>query len=791
MKSQLPLSKEEKESIPLPKQLLIIPVDQPLFPGAVIRLNIRVNQKIDFEKEKLIGFVLINKQGKFEEIGTMGVMRGGLSSNARSSGNYRKFTVVGIRRFRIKKILQSDPFYLAQVEKVEETINDQGRANSLVVLAKQDFLDAIKIFQEVEGITHRDEEIEKMAEKLKKFTNPGELADFIIVYLIDIKISFSLKEKQALLAALVIDERLEKLVKILEEIRLGLKMEIDLGSDIQKEIREKILTKQIEILKKEMGKGNKSEVEYYLAKAKEAKLPEHVEEVFNRELDNFSQTNPLFPEYNILKTWLDLVVYLPWSNSTEDRVDIEEAEKILEQDHYGLKRVKERVLEFLAVRMRKSSTKGPILCFIGPPGTGKTSVGQSIARAMGRKFIRISLGGVYDESHLRGHRRTYVGALPGIIIQRIREVGCDNPVFMIDEIDKIGTGSFHGDPSSALLEILDPEQNNTFSDRYLDIPFDLSKVMFITTGNTPEFIQPALKDRMEIINFPSYTREEKLEIAKRYLIPKQFEQNALKANEIQFEPGALEMIIKDYTDEAGVRKLEQVIGNICRKTVFRIAKQILSKVVVTKDNLIEFLGPPKYFWEIKSNVSRPGVAIGLAWTPCGGSILFIETVLDKGVGKSEVILTGHLGEVMKESALTAISYIRVHLKELGIEESDYPEKSKIHIHVPQGATPKDGPSAGIAIFASLVSLLLKKNFRNDVAVTGEISLRGVVLPVGGILEKVLAAKEAGIKTVVLPKGNEKDLWDFPSSLKKALEEEEFAIKFIEKMEEIIPLVLEE
>jgi ATP-dependent Lon protease len=485
-------------------------------------------------------------------------------------------------------------------------------------------------------------------------------------------------------------------------------------------------------------------------------------------------------EYTVSRTYLDWLTEVPWSQATEDNLNIKDASRILDEDHYDLTKVKKRILEYLAVRKLKSDMKGPILCFVGPPGVGKTSLGKSIARALGRKFMRISLGGIRDEAEIRGHRRTYVGALPGRIIQGVKKAGSNNPVFMLDEVDKIGM-DFRGDPSSALLEVLDPEQNFSFSDHYLEVPFDLSKVMFIATANMLDPVPPALKDRMEVLELPGYTEEEKLMIAKQFLIPKERAEHGLNEELIEFQDDALKVVTKSYTRESGVRNLEREIAAICRAIARDVAEGMTDKKVVTADSIHGYLGPIKYFSEIAERVKYSGVATGLAWTPTGGDILFIEST--KMRGKGNLTLTGQLGDVMKESAQAALSYIRGKAGDFGITE-DFFEKNDLHVHVPQGAIPKDGPSAGVTMLVSLVSLLTDRHVRNDVAMTGEITLRGLVLPVGGIKEKVLAAKRAGIKAVILPKLNEKDLEEVPESIKENME-----FKFIERMDEAVEICL--
>ncbi|MGZ3538400.1 MAG: endopeptidase La, partial [Thermodesulfobacteriota bacterium] len=523
-----------------------------------------------------------------------------------------------------------------------------------------------------------------------------------------------------------------------------------------------------------------SEIKELKEKIKKAKMPADALAAAEKELDRLAKIPPASAEYTVARTYLDWLAELPWSETTEDNLDIDNAQKTLDEDHYDLEKVKKRILEYLAVRKLKADMKGPILCFVGPPGVGKTSLGKSIARTMGRKFIRISLGGVRDEAEIRGHRRTYVGALPGRIIQGIKKAGSNNPVFMLDEVDKIGM-DFRGDPSSALLEVLDPEQNFSFSDHYIDVPFDLQKVMFITTANVLDTIPPALRDRMETLELPGYSEDQKMMIAKQFLIPKQISEHGLSSEYIEFQDAALQTIISSYTREAGVRNLEREIATTCRGVAKDVARGIKEKVMISPDNLHKFLGPVKFFPEVAERTSEPGVATGLAWTPTGGDIIFVEVT--KMRGEKGLTLTGQLGDVMKESAQAALAYVRSKAKELGIEE-DFFAKNDIHIHVPAGAIPKDGPSAGITMFIALTSLLTNKPVRNDVAMTGEITLRGLVLPVGGIKEKVLAGMRAGIRTIILPKKNEKDLEEIPEHIRKQMN-----FKFIQRMDEAIELAL--
>ncbi|MBP1733477.1 MAG: lon, partial [Deltaproteobacteria bacterium] len=563
---------------------------------------------------------------------------------------------------------------------------------------------------------------------------------------------------------------------------LSSKIQSHIKEGIDKTQREYYLREQLKAIQKELGEVDDryTEIDELRKKMVEGKMPADVQKVTEKELDRLSKMSQMSAEYTVSRTYLDWLVDLPWSRATEDNLVIEDARKILNEDHYDLEKVKKRILEYLAVRKLKSDMKGPILCFVGPPGVGKTSLGKSIARALGRKFMRISLGGIRDEAEIRGHRRTYVGALPGRVVQGIKKAGSNNPVFMLDEVDKIGM-DFRGDPSSALLEVLDPEQNFSFSDHYLEVPFDLSKVMFIATANLLDPVPPALKDRMEVLELPGYTEEEKVMIAREFIIPKQLSEHGLTSDLLDFEDAALKLITRSYTKEAGVRNLEREIAAICRSVARDVAEGKTDKTTVTADDVHRFLGPIKFYSEIAERTKYSGVATGLAWTSTGGDIIFVEATKMKG--KGNLSLTGQLGDVMKESGQAALSYIRSKAVDFNIAE-DFFEKQDLHIHVPQGAIPKDGPSAGITMMVALVSLLTDKPVRNDVAMTGEITLRGLVLPIGGVKEKVLAAKRAGIKSVMLPKMNEKDLEEVPETVK-----ENMNFRFVERVDEAIEFCL--
>jgi ATP-dependent Lon protease len=623
---------------------------------------------------------------------------------------------------------------------------------------------------------------QEMAQMAKSITEPGVLADMVAS-----TINSTPEERQKVLESIDIKSRLKTVIKIanyqVEILELGHKIQSQVKGDMDKKQREYYLRQQLKAIRDELGEKEDEgvETEEYRTKIEEKNLPEEAKKEALRELERLSKMHPSSAEYTVVTTYLDWITSVPWNEKTVDNIDIKKARKVLDDDHYGLEKPKKRIIEYLAVRKLKPESRGPILCFAGPPGTGKTSLGRSIARALGRKFVRISLGGVRDEAEIRGHRRTYVGALPGRIIQGLRRAESKNPVFMLDEIDKVGS-DFRGDPSSALLEVLDPEQNFSFQDHYLDVPFDLSNVMFITTANILDTIPPALRDRMEVLMLLGYTEDDKVKIAQKYLIPRQREAHGLKSNQIAITTGAIRKIINGYTREAGLRNLEREIANICRAVAAKIAEGESEKVTIKMVNVAKYLGPEKLTSETKARILTPGIAMGLAWTQTGGELLFIEATAMKG--KKGLLLTGQLGDVMKESAQAALSYIRSNADKLGIEEAFF-ENNDIHIHIPAGAIPKDGPSAGVTMLTALSSLLTGKVIKKDLAMTGEITLRGQVLPVGGIKEKVLAAHRAGIKTLILPKWNEKDVDDIPKKVQK-----DITFHFVDKMKDVLKLALE-
>ncbi len=772
-KSPTTKSKEEK---PL-EELAILPLKNGVvYPNAMMPITIGQERSIKLVddalvKEKIIGIVPVKNADievpNPEDLYTMGCSAHILKM-MKLPENHMSVLVQGQSRIHIKEYTQTLPYLKARIDIIKEEFEKEVETEALMVSIKNLFQKAVELSPHIPA---------EVGLLVMNMDNPGTLADLIAS-----NFNISVGEKQEILEILDIKKRLEKVVSILNKelhvLELGSKIQGELKKEMDKNQREYYLREQLKAIQRELGEEDERTVEVTELKEKieKSKMPKEVNEVAQKELDRLSKMPPAAAEYTVSRTYLDWLIEVPWSVATEDNLDIDEAQKVLDEDHYGLEKVKKRILEYLAVRKLKADMKGPILCFVGPPGTGKTSLGKSIARALGRKFIRLSLGGVRDEAEIRGHRRTYVGALPGRIIQGIKKAGSHNPVFMMDEIDKLGM-DFRGDPSSALLEVLDPEQNFSFSDHYLEVPFDLSNVMFITTANILDTIPPALRDRMEILELPGYTEEEKRMIAQKYLMSRQLEAHGLTSENLSFEDDAVKAIISDYTREAGLRNLEREIATICRGVAKEYAQGKKEAVVVNKERLHSFLGPIKFFSEIAERTSVPGVATGLAWTPTGGDIIFVEATKMKG--KKSLALTGSLGDVMKESAQAALSYIRSNTKDLSVPE-DFFEENDIHLHVPAGAIPKDGPSAGVTMFAALTSLLTDRPVRSDIAMTGEITLRGLVLPVGGIKEKVLAAKRAGLNRIILPKKNENNLEEIPENVKKGMK-----FYFIEKMDQVI------
>jgi ATP-dependent Lon protease len=679
----------------------------------------------------------------------------------------------GKRRVRIVEYTQTEPYFRVKVEPVEEPqeISLPTEALMRAVLA---------LFEKCVQLSRRLPDDAYVA--AMNVDEPGWLADLVTSVL-----ELPVEKRQEVLETFDPTTRLQRLSILLAQELDVLELEARIHSQVQKEVdktqREYFLREQMKAIQTELGEldGLTEEIGELKVKIEEAQMPEDVRKKADKELTRLASMPAASPEATVIRTYLDWLIDLPWYQMTEDNMDIEAAGKLLDERHYGLPKAKERILEHMAVRkLAAAKMRSPILCFVGPPGTGKTSLGKSIADALGRKFVRVSLGGIRDEAEIRGHRRTYIGALPGRILQTMRKAGSVNPVFMLDEIDKIGT-DFRGDPSSALLEVLDPEQNAAFSDHYLEVNYDLSKVMFITTANMLDPIPDALRDRMEVVYFPGYTEEEKLHIAKQFLIPRQLDENGLEPALMRFADSALREIVREYTYEAGVRNMEREIANICRKAARRLAEGKRFSAQVTPASLTKYLGPPQFSYGLAEEADEIGVATGIAWTEAGGDLMPVEVTLMKG--KGALTLTGQLGEVMQESAQAALSYARSHAKELGIKARDF-DKIDIHIHVPEGAIPKDGPSAGVTMATALISALTMRPVRHDVAMTGEITLRGRVLTIGGLKEKAMAVHRAGLRTIVVPRKNEKDLIDMPKNVRRDLK-----FVFVERMEELLPVVL--
>jgi ATP-dependent Lon protease len=690
--------------------------------------------------------------------------------------NTVRVLVEGLWRIRIKEFTGLQPYLSAKCELLQDVAENSVEVSALLRNAKNQFQEILRLSPAL------SEQVKVAALNTEE---PGHFSDLIAANL-----NLDLSERQRLLETPVVRERLTRLLPLLnrelEVLSLSSKIQTDVASSISKSQRDFFLREQMRAIQRELGESdpNATEVKSLRERIDSTPLPPDAKKTATQEAERLSQIPPAAAEYAVARNYLDWILSLPWETETEDKIDLTEAERILNEQHYGLMKVKDRLLEFLAVIKRRKNLKGPILCLVGPPGVGKTSLGRSVADAMGRKFARISLGGMRDEAEIRGHRRTYVGAMPGRIIQTLRRVESRNPVIMLDELDKVGA-DFRGDPASALLEVLDPAQNNTFTDHYLDLPFDLSRVLFLTTANWLDPVHPALRDRLEVIELPSYTESEKLQIARRYLVPRQLQEHGLTAKDVRIPEPALRRVIQDYTREAGVRQLEREIAALARKATRKIVSNghHHRPLTLSPDAVKGFLGLPKFIAETAETIREVGIATGLAWTPVGGEILFIEAT--RMPGKGALMLTGSLGDVMKESAQTALSYLRSQAKSLGINFDDF-AKHDLHIHVPAGATPKDGPSAGVTLAVALSSLLSKRRVRSDVAMTGEISLRGRVLRVGGIKEKVLAAARFGIKEVVLPESNRNDWTEVPEEVRRKLK-----AHFIRHIADALPLTLRE
>ena len=739
--------------------MVIIPLrNRVLFPSMIMPLTVRRPARLQAVEETVrqelpIGFVA-QRDPKIEAPQPKDLYEVGTAADVirmfTLPDGHRQILIQGRRRFEIGEFLETDPVLIARVNMVEEKIPQTKEFEARILHLRQEASRALSLFPEP---------INELRSVIERMEDPLSTIDMIASTL-----DLPFAEKQEILTILDPETRAqkvsEKLARQIELLELSRKIGDDTRESMDKSQRQYFLREQLKAIQKELGEqdGKGIEIEELRKQLFEAKMPPDVEKEALKELSRLERIPEMAPEYSLLRTYFDWLVELPWSIFTKEEIDLPKAREILNADHYGLEKVKKRIIEFLAVRKLMPQGKSPILCFVGPPGVGKTSLGESIARAMNRKFVRQSLGGIHDEADIRGHRRTYVGALPGNIIQGIRKAGSRNPVFMLDEVDKL-SASFQGNPSAALLEVLDPSQNSTFQDHYLALPFDLSQVLFIATANVLHTVPGALRDRMEVLELPGYIAEDKLAIAKGYLVPRQISENGLKPEEINFTDDAIQEIIRSYTREAGVRQLERELGAVCRSVATRVADGLKEPITVNKESLNAYLGPQKFFNEIALRTSLPGVATGLAWTSFGGDILFVEATKMAGDGK--LLLTGQLGEVMKESAQAALSLVKSRAETLGINPDTF-RKNDLHIHIPAGAIPKDGPSAGIALFVALVSLLTGRRISKDVAMTGEISLRGLVLPVGGIKEKVLAAKRAGISSVLLPELNRKDMEEIPT-----------------------------
>ncbi|MDD5759778.1 MAG: endopeptidase La [Desulfobulbaceae bacterium] len=698
-------------------------------------------------------------------IGTMGYIHKIMKDK---EGVYQVL-VSAVRKIRVLEITQNTPYHVGRVESISMETEESQELEAMVLNLRTQFKKMAELLQLPDELTLT----------IMSLQNP-----FHIAYLAGSQLNLSLEEEQKFLEYEKATDLLKKVTlevtKKLETLEVSQEIQKNIKEDIDKKQREFFLRQQLKAIRKELGEGDENvDLDDLRKKMKKAVLPKEAKATVEKEMGRLARIPSSSPEYTVSRTFIEWILDLPWKISTKDSLNLVKARQILDHDHYGLEKIKKRILEFLAVRTLKADLHGPILCFVGPPGVGKTSLGQSIARTMNKNFVRISLGGVRDEAEIRGHRRTYIGSLPGRIIQSLKKAGSNNPLFMLDEIDKLGN-DFRGDPSSALLEVLDPEQNFTFADHYLEIPFDLSKVMFITTANYIENIPGPLRDRMEIIELSSYTEDEKVMIAKRHLINKQLEAHALTAQKVTFRDAAIRAVIRSYTREAGVRNLERNLGGICRGIAMDIVSGKFKSHVVTEKSVHKFLGPIDFYPEAAARNWGPGLATGLAWTPVGGVLLFIEAAKMKG--KGSLTLTGTLGDVMKESATAALTYIRSHAKMLKIDDKQFAQED-IHVHVPAGGTPKDGPSAGVAMVVALTSLLSGKSVRKDIAMTGEITLRGDVLPVGGVKEKVLAAVRADIKEVFLPSRNEKDVLDIPASVKKGV-----SFHFVQEISEVLDKV---
>ncbi len=745
--------------------LILIPMrDVVLFPGMAIPITIGREQSLAAAQEAVksgqkIGLILqtqaVVNTPDGSNLHTIGTIANIVRYVTTSSGTHH-LVVQGEERFRVLDYVEGLPYLAAHVEIIPEAEDDDPEIKARMRHLQEKAIETLQLLPQAPP---------EAVSAIQSIEYAGALADLVSNFL-----DISPQEKQVILETIALRERLDKVAEHvrhqLEVLKLTREIDQQTKQSMDAHQREYMLRERLKAIKKELGEdddSNQTEIEELKQAIADANMSTEAAEQARKELKRLQKMPESSGEYSMIRTYLDWLTDLPWNKLEAENIDIAKAREVLDEDHYGLDKIKKRILEYLAVRKLNPQGRSPILCFVGPPGVGKTSLGKSIARSLGLPFVRTSLGGVHDEAEIRGHRRTYIGALPGNIIQEMRKAGSRNPVFMLDEIDKLGGGGFHGDPAAALLEVLDPAQNETFRDNYLALPFDLSKVVFITTANVLDAIPGPLRDRMEVISLPGYTEDEKVEIAKRYLLSRQLEAHGLKPEQVHVSEAALRTIVSDYTREAGCRNLEREIAAVLRNAAIQIAEGKTERVAITPAELPDILGPQRFESEVAMRTSLPGVATGLAWTPVGGDILFIETTKMPGNGK--LIITGQLGDVMKESAQAALSLIKSNAKRYGVDPQVF-EKHDIHLHVPAGAIPKDGPSAGVSIFTSLVSLLSDRKVRSDVAMTGEISLRGLVLPIGGLKEKCLAALRAGIHTVMLPARNRKDLEDVPENARK-------------------------
>src|SRR5690554_3454776 len=782
----IPLMSEEEEQelndSKVPDSLPILPLKNTvLFPGVVVPITVGRDRSLALVKDayandKIIG-VVTQKDEDIEEplaadLYTVGTMAKIIKLIKMPDGS-RTIVIQGKTAFEVDEFTQDDPYFKANIKPYPKEMDIEG-------LELDAFIRNIK--EASTRIINMSPNIPSEATiAVNNINSPTFLLNFI-----SSNLNVDAKQKQELLKIQTFSKSLEAVMAQLEKevqvLDMSEKIRTKVKSDIDDQQREFYLRQQMKAIQEELGEdAEHQEIDKIRERLAKKKLPEHARTEAEKELKRLEMTPSASPNYGIIHSYLEWILDLPWDEYSKDKLDLEYARKVLEEDHYGLEKVKKRIIEYLAVLKLKEDMKAPILCFYGPPGVGKTSLGKSIARALGREFERFSLGGIHDEAEIRGHRRTYIGALPGRILRAMKKAGKGNPVIMLDEIDKVGS-DFRGDPTSALLEVLDPEQNDTFSDNYLELEYDLSRVLFIATANSLDTIPAPLRDRMEMINISGYTLEEKTEIAKKYLIPKQIIENGLKAEQITFSPKAIEKIIDEYTRESGVRNLDREVGSVCRGVAAKVAAGEIKSFSVDDTDIEDILGKQKYFSDVAERTTVPGVATGLAWTPFGGDILFIEASVSKGSGKLNI--TGQLGDVMKESAMLAISYLKAHADEIGIPEDAF-KYWDLHVHVPAGAVPKDGPSAGVSLMTAIASIFTQRKVKGSIALTGEITLRGLVLPVGGIKEKVLAAKRAGIKDVLLPKKNEKDVAEIEKEVIGDLK-----VAYLERMDSLLELILE-